>query len=98
MIHYDETKLIAANTVCESIKRKFNLSHMFIRLNMMNDDINIELCHAETTKDVLNAIQAELGKIYGGSYSVMPTPILSGSYVDNPIHKTTALYRFHKEN
>lgn len=92
----DQAKLFKADKVSEFIKKEYGLSHIRISLNMINDDINVELKQKEASQDVLSALKDELGIIYHSRYRILPTPILSGSYMDTPSRCPKVLYNFEK--
>lgn len=92
----DKARLLKADKVSEFIKNQFSLSHITIALNMINDDINVELNQREVTSELLTALKEKLGTVYQSRYKIRPTPILSGSYMDNPMSRATVLYLFEK--
>ena len=99
MIDYDkidQAKLVKADKICELAKKEFSISYIKIRLNMINEDINVELKPSEMNSELLAYLKSKLESVYFCKYKIKSAPILSGSYMDNSICKATALYLFEK--
>lgn len=76
------------------MKNRFKLSQLILRLNMLNDDINVELLQREAKVEVLLLLEEKLNEVFCCRYRAKRQPILSGSYVDNPMCRATVLYNF----
>lgn len=85
-----------AQLVSEEINEKFELSLFEMSLNALNQNICIKMLKSEATEAVLSAINHSLCVNYHTTFIFKSTPILSGSYMDNPFQKKTALYHFEK--
>lgn len=99
MINYtkiDQSKLTRADKVCEFVKNRFKLSHLVISLNMSDENINVELLQKEAGIEVLLVLEQKLNEAFRCRYKVHRFPILSGSYMKNPLCKATVLYNFEK--
>ena len=96
MLECEKIKVEKVEIVKQLIKKIYNLSFIHIGINTLNDNINIELNKNEAAQHVLNALKTELEKMFHCSYRILPTPILSGTYMDTPQRTPKLLYNFEK--
>lgn len=92
----NEERIEIAETISEEINEKFELSLFEMSLNALNQNICIKMLKSEATEAVLSAITHSLCVNYHTTFIFKSTPILSGSYMDNPFQKKTAIYYFEK--
>lgn len=96
MLECERLKFEKAEMLKQRVKKMCNLSFLHIGINTLNDNVNVELNQKEATQEVLSTLKNELCNIYQCSYRILPTPILSGSYTDNPVRTPKILYNFEK--
>lgn len=96
MLECEKIKVEQVEKIKNRIKTVYELSYLHIGVNTLNDNINIELNQNEATQTLLNAIKQELDNVFNCSYRILPTPILSGSYIGNPLRTPKLLYNFEK--
>lgn len=92
----NDNRIEIAEAISAQIKQKFGLTVFELSLNTFNENINIKLLQSEATQELLTTVSESLSINYNNRYIFKSAPILSGSYMDNPIHKKTALYYFEK--
>lgn len=92
----NEERIAIAETISEEINEKFELSLFEMSLNALNQNICIKMLKSEATEAVLSAITHSLCVNYQTTFIFKSSPILSGSYMDNPISKASVLYLFEK--
>lgn len=92
----NENRIEIAETISAQIKQKFGLTVFELSLNTFNENINIKLLQSEATQELLTAVSESLSINYRNRYIFKSAPILSGSYMDNPMQKKTAIYYFEK--
>lgn len=93
----NEEGIAIAESISKEINEKFNLSLFEMSLNALNQHICIKMIKSEATEAVLSAITHSLCVNYHTTFVFKSTPILSGSYMDNPLQKKTAIYHFERE-
>lgn len=96
MLECEKLKFEKAELLKQRVKKMCALSFLHIGINTLNDNINIELNQKEATLEVLNTLKNELSNIFNCTYRILPTPILSGSYMDSPVRSPKVLYNFEK--
>lgn len=89
-------KLTKADEVRNRIKDKHQAESLRIYLNNENDDISVKLLQKEVSKLLIEDLNEEFFAVFQNRYKVTSTPILSGSYMDNPMQKKSVLYYFEK--
>lgn len=90
------TRIEIAQVVSEEINSMHQLSVFEMSLNDLNQNICIKMVKSEATESVLSAITKSLCINYHTTFLFKSTPILSGSYMDNPMQRKTAIYHFEK--
>ncbi|MBS4760930.1 MAG: hypothetical protein KHX03_09565 [Clostridium sp.] len=96
MLECERLKFEKAEILKQRVKKTCNLSFLHIGINTLNDNVNVELNQKEVSQEVLNTLKNELGNMFQSSYRILPTPILSGTYMDNPVRTSKVLYNFEK--